>query len=87
MPNDLRSARVKIDRAQKHLADLDAAIKAFESREPYACVMNRDSQSGHEIYRFCERGAILIEWSAIVGDCVHNLRSIRPYHQKDQHQR
>lgn len=71
----MSGVRIKIDRAKKHLADLDAAIKAFESREPCTFVMEIDAKSGYEIYRFREREAIPIEWGAIVGDCVHNLRS------------
>jgi hypothetical protein len=71
----LSGVRVKIDRAKKHLADLDAAIRAFESRKPHTYVMEVDAQSGYEIYRFREHEAIPIEWGAIVGDCIHNARS------------
>lgn len=71
----LSGVRVKIDRAKKHLADLDAAITAFVSREPYTYVMDEQTQSDYEIYRFKEREAIPVEWGAVVGDCIHNLRS------------
>jgi hypothetical protein len=75
MPNPLTGVRVKIDRAKKHLADLDAAIKAFESRQPYTFIMEVDPNSGCEVYRFRECEGIPVEWGAIVGDCVHNARS------------
>jgi hypothetical protein len=71
----LAGVRLKIDRAKKHFADLDAAIRAFESRKPYGFVMEIDPHFGYEIYRFSEREAIPNEWAAIAGDCIHNLRS------------
>jgi len=71
----LIGVRVKINRAKKYFADLNQAIKAFESREPHAAVMEIDPQSGYELYRFREREAIPLEWGAIVRDCIHNLRS------------
>jgi hypothetical protein len=75
MPNALLGVRVKIDRAKKHLADLHTAIAAFEGRKPHTVVMEIDRQSGYELYRFHERETIPLEWGAIVGDCIHNLRS------------
>ncbi len=71
----LRGVRVKIDRAKKHFADLQAAVTAFESRKPYSFTMEIDSQTGYEIYRYRQSEPIPVEWGAIIGDCIHNLRS------------
>jgi hypothetical protein len=71
----LSGVRVKIDRAKKHLADLDTPIRALEDRKPHSVSMEIDSKSGYEIYRFRESEGIPLEWAAMVGDCVHNLRS------------
>jgi hypothetical protein len=65
MSNPLNGVRVKIDRAKKHLAELQIAIQVFEAREPYHVTMDADL----ETYRFREREAIPDEWGAIVGDC------------------
>jgi hypothetical protein len=71
----LVGAWVKINRAKKHLADLDAAIIAFEATEPYFTPVERNPQTGEEVYRFYLHTPIPPEWAAILGDCVHNLRS------------
>jgi len=71
----LSGVRVKIDRAKKHLADLDVAIRAFEALEPHRVVTHKESSTGDEIYRYCSLVPIPDEWGAVVGDCVHNLRS------------
>jgi hypothetical protein len=75
MPNPLGGVRVKIDRSKKHLADLHRAVSAFKSRKPHDFVVDLDSQPGYEVYRFYEREPIPIEWSAVLGDCIHNMRS------------
>lgn len=71
----LLGVRVKINRAKKHFADLDAAILAFEATDPYHVPVEIDAQTGHEVYRFYLREPIPVEWAAILGDCIHNLRS------------
>lgn len=72
----LSSVRVKINRARKHLADLDAAIRDFEAGRPYDFTTNKDANvPSCEIHHFRLLTAIPDEWGAIVGDCVHNLRS------------
>ena len=72
---DLRAVRIKIDRAKKHLADLDIAIRAFESQWPYTIKVETNSNTGYETHKFFLLVPIPDEWGAIVGDCIHNLRS------------
>jgi len=71
----LSGVRAKINRAKKHLDDIDASIKAFLAKNPFDVVTDLESHARYEIYRFTERESIPIEWGAIVGDCIHNLRS------------
>ena len=71
----LHGVRVKINRAKKHLADLNLAIAAFKARGPHSFSIEIEPETGYEVYRFREREAIPSEWGAIIGDCVHNLRS------------
>jgi hypothetical protein len=75
MTDPLLGVRIKIDRAKKHLADLDDAIRAFQSRKPYLVYVEFDSKPGYETYRFRERERIPVECSAVLGDCIHNMRS------------
>jgi hypothetical protein len=69
--------RIKINRAKKHLAELTEAINAFESKKPwsYDVVTEPHGSEVCEVYRYRQSGDIPIEWGAMVGDCVHNLRS------------
>jgi hypothetical protein len=75
MSIDLSGVRLKIERAEKHFADLNSAISAFLERKPFYVVIDKETNPTCEIYRFAEHQAIPVEWSAIVGDCIHNLRS------------
>jgi hypothetical protein len=72
---DLRGIRIKIDRAKKHLADLNAAIRTFQNGWPYTIKIEKDEKTGYETHKFFLLVPIPDEWGAIVGDCVHNLRS------------
>jgi hypothetical protein len=74
MQNPLSGVRIKVDRAKKHL-DLEAAIRAFEALGPYAVTMQEDPKTGCEVYQFRQSTAIPSDLGALLGDCVHNLRS------------
>lgn len=65
---------VKISRAKKHLADIEAEIPAFVHD---ACFISReiDPNTQDEIHRFRMRKRFPLEWSAIAGDCIHNVHS------------
>lgn len=71
----LVSARLKVDRAKKHLSDLQAEITGFHARNPYCIICDAESKPGHELYRFEFVEHIPIPWGAIIGDIVHNLRA------------
>jgi hypothetical protein len=73
MTNPLIGCRIKISRAKKHLADLKAAVDAFDALHPYS--LTTDKAPRYEIHRFWLNAPIPVEWGAILGDCIHNLRS------------
>jgi hypothetical protein len=75
MPNPLNGVRVKINRAKKHLTDLESSIKAFDALHPYSVIPDKKTTPGQEIHRFWLNVPIPDEWAAILGDCIHNLRS------------
>jgi hypothetical protein len=68
-------AKLKIERAKGHISNLEEAIKAFFAREPYAILDQVDPKSGETIYRVQVKECVPIEFSAALGDIVHNLRS------------
>ncbi len=76
IPHDpLLGVRVKVDRAKKHLADLDTEIREYHARNPYAIIPEIEAETGDEVHRLLIREAIPAHWGAILGDVVHNLRS------------
>lgn len=70
---------IKVDRADKHVSDLETEVRAFRDSSPYQAI-------GKE-YRNPEAGQYGFEWTvevlrqpplylgAIAGDAIHNLRS------------
>lgn len=75
MSNALSGVKAKINRAEKHLADLHAEIAAFHRSVPYEILTEEDAATGDLIKRIKIVRPIPKEWGAIVGDVVHNLRS------------
>jgi hypothetical protein len=65
----------KIDRANKHIADLDIARKAFLETKPYAVSTKRDPQTRRLIYYVTKVDQTPIALASAAGDILHNLRS------------
>ena len=77
MPEDthLVGARAKIDRARRHLLELTSDIQEFQSAHHYEVIEEADPHTGDWVYRVRIDQDIPLEWGAIVGDVIHNLRS------------
>ena len=71
----LLSCRLKIDRAIEHFNHLHAHYEAFTARRPYRVVVEEDTEPAIKIHRVHIAESIPQEWSAVVGDVLHNLRS------------
>jgi hypothetical protein len=67
--------RIKIERAKKHIYELDAEIGAFLKRDPYRVFTEEEAETGDKVWRVQVSKQPPPRWSAIVGDAVHNLRS------------
>lgn len=74
-PDALKSCRIKIDRAEKHLADLDLEIADFCQRKPYRIIVDEDTEPAVKIYRVKIVEPVPDCWSAYIGDIIHNTRS------------
>lgn len=72
----LALVRVKVERAKKHLGDLEVAIKAFEKGDPspYRIGVKDDPDAGKRIYYLMNNPFIPTYITAIAGDVVQNLR-------------
>lgn len=69
------ASKLKIERANRHISDLDQTLNAFRESKPYRIVIEKDSDP--EMCRLVVRTGIELpsEFSAIIGDAVHNLRA------------
>ncbi len=70
-----RGPKLKIERAERHIRDLQRAIDAFNARHPYPYVVQDDAERGSRDITFEVRETIPDELGLIAGDAIHNLRS------------
>jgi len=75
MSEVFRDARLKVQRANKHIADLEAAISAL--KENYTATVVQNSDTGHQdlIHTIPEFAAATDEMALIAGDAIHNLKT------------
>lgn len=73
----LEGPRRKVERANKHIADLVDLIERFRDSNPYSIVGECDVQTREVVGRARENGDPFPEACAslIAGDAIHNLRS------------
>src|ERR1700728_1779547 len=68
------SAQAKIERAEKHINEVEDQLIAFGNKNPYKFTAERDPKTRELIYRMVEVGA-LPDIAPATGDALHNLRS------------
>ncbi len=71
--------RPKIERAKKHIIDLNSEIGAFFATNPYEVGTKRDPQTRKLIYYISRTEPIPLSVSAIAGDAIQNLRTALDY--------
>lgn len=73
---DLSGSIAKLDRAEFHLKQLEAAIEVWRDSRP-ATATGHENADRTEITFTCRFSTVpdLTGWGLIIGDCVHNLRS------------
>src|SRR5581483_3450848 len=76
---ELRSARMKLQRAKEHLGELILDHARFTdptTRNPYRKVAESDATPGYTLWRAkIVEAPPLEKWGSLVGECVHALRS------------
>jgi hypothetical protein len=75
MPDKTGDIRVRIERAKRHIAELNTAIGSFFNSQPYEVTNKRDPDTKRLIYYLLRVENTPAELSVIVGDALHNLRS------------
>lgn len=75
----LTSAYLKVERARKHLKELDREVRRFVERDPYRLSVEMDPEAGEPVVRFRQVGdrpiGIPLGLGLMAGDVIHNLRS------------
>lgn len=67
--------RLKLTRARKHLAELEAGAKAYLQSKPFEVYTAADPTSGPISYRVRVRADPPAELGVVLGDALHNARS------------
>lgn len=70
----LLSCRIKINRADKHIADFYALLEALNRTDESCIVLDMESEPGFKLLRF-KSIKELPDLSGVIGDAVHNLMS------------
>lgn len=70
-----RDARLKIERAKKHIADFESAVMAQE--DTYTVTIEHHPETGAQslVHEFPDFERALFDLSLIAGDAIHNLHS------------
>ena len=69
----------KIERAEKHIRDLQLASQAFFDSRPYEIIAEKNSDTAERTYYLGDIAEVPAEIIAICGDALHNLRSALDY--------
>src|SRR3954466_4643504 len=71
----LQGVELKVQRAKKHITDLEAAIVAFKKSSPDRICGKYDPETRRQIYYVASIGEIPPQLSLIAGDALNCLRS------------
>lgn len=70
------SAKLKLKRADHHIADLEREFKAFVSSKPYTCGVHNDSDTGKVFVEIVLNDLFPEAIPVIIGDAINNLRCV-----------
>lgn len=71
----LESSRIKVDRAKSHIGDLNKQISTYIRRKPFRVVVEQDPDSPNHVWTLRVNKDVPKDFSAYIGDVVHNLRA------------
>jgi hypothetical protein len=73
--NSFNSSRRQIVRAEEHILDLAAKIKAFLETKPYARIVEPDSDGINQLHKVKLTKLVPLSFADIAADAVNNLRT------------
>lgn len=77
MSSRLDGPRTKIERAKKHLGDLDRELRVLPKSDPYRVSVEPEPDPRERVIRLRTEFDFTppLRWGAIAGDAIHNIRS------------
>jgi len=75
MSSRVDNIRLKIERAKKHINDLQIEINAFLNTKPYVISTKQNPQTRQLIYYISSVKDVPSQVALIAGDCLQNIRS------------
>jgi hypothetical protein len=72
---DFTGVWIKVERAIHYFGDLETRHKRFREDNPHEAISYDEPDTGDLVYKGKVPEQPPLYWSAIAGDCVHNLRS------------
>lgn len=78
----LFGAELRVDRAKRHIAELNEVLHQWAQAHPDALTLNRQPDGGFNLLERDDSGLpvdLLAEASAVIGDVVYNLRAALDY--------
>ena len=77
--NPFSGAKLKIERAKRHLFEVEGACREMPMRQAIELVTGVDAQTGKFKTMYMVHSDMPMQFAPIVGDAVHNLRSAFDY--------
>jgi len=74
-PDAFYSAKLRIGRAQEHLADLEARFNSFFSEKPYTRITEPDPNGTHEIYKLRLTKQFPFRWRILATELIEHARA------------
>jgi len=75
IPITFDGPKLKIERAKKHINDLDECLLSFSKTDYYRLWVDKDPHTGHNVLQFKITETLPVETALIIGDALHNLKS------------
>lgn len=72
---NFRGPKLKVNRAKRHISEINSEIRGFLERDPDVSVVESYRDAGQYTCTYSFNDAVPDEWTTIIGDAIHNLRS------------
>jgi hypothetical protein len=83
MEEMFKEARLKIERANKHINDLNLILGEFTKRKTHEVIIEHDPHGGDDVLKVKAIQSLPADFVLTLGDAIHNLRTSLDYVMND----